>query len=157
MDQSCELVAWIHFCLPNIISSTNRPRSTSATRFAHGSATTNDSRATASTAATRGATRPTGGKGLQLLQAHGLVFLFSGILVLPFWFKPVWTGLNRIKTIEMSSNRNWKNGQANKLRGIIIVSWNSRTFERLFCQWIPCLDYMMNRLVHFHAFCVWTS
>lgn len=115
MDQSCELVAWIHFCLPNIISSTNRPSSTSATRFAHGSATTNDSRATAITAATRGATRPTGGKGLQLLQAHGLVFFiyFSGVVTLPFLIKtgskPVWTGSSRIEP-------EWKNGRAKKTK-----------------------------------------
>ena len=99
MDQSCELVAWIHFCLPNIISSTNRPSSTSATRFAHGSATTNDSRATAITAATRGATRPTGGKGLQLLQAHGLVFYFFRCFGFTIFdrnqFEPVYTGSNR--------------------------------------------------------------
>ena len=94
MDQSCELVAWIHFCLPNIISSTNRPSSTSATRFAHGSATTNDSRATAITAATRGATRPTGGKGLQLLQAHGLVFLFFRYIDFTILIQ---TGRNRTK------------------------------------------------------------
>ena len=99
MDQSCELVAWIHFCLPNIISSTNRSSSTSATRFAHGSATTNDSRATAITAATRGATRPTGGKGLQLLQAHGLVFfIFQVWWLYHFWSKPVW--------IQFESDRN---------------------------------------------------